>query len=167
MHVVRGITAFQRFTHSLRECTMQDHQDPNNIPMSISILENRHLFELQEDFNALFPFLKIEFFKAPHTIGEASAKNQLHDNNRIVSDCRLKKSEGVLAISDAMTVSDLEAKFFDDFGLSAQVFRKSGNVWLETSATDNWTLRQQNDEGAELSVRINEQRTNPEDTDLY
>lgn len=146
---------------------MQENQDSPDTSMSISIYENRRLFELQQDFNALFPFLKIEFFKAPHTVGEGSAKNQLHDNNRIVSDCRLKKSEGLLVISDDMTVSDLEAKFFDDFGLSAQIFRKSGNVWLETSATDGWTLRQQNQEGAELSVRINEQRTNPEDTDLY
>ena len=135
--------------------------------MSISIHENRRLFELQQDFNSLFPFLKIEFFKAPHSIGEGSAKNQLHDNNRVVSDCRLKKSEGVLQINEQMTVSDLEARFFDDFGLSAQIFRKSGNVWLETSATDNWTLRQQNDEGAELSVKIKEEKTNPEDTDLY
>lgn len=146
---------------------MQDNRDHKNTIMSISILENRRLSELQQDFNALFPFLKIEFFKAPHSIGEGSAKNQLHDNNRIVSDCRLKKSEGVLQIHEGMTVSDLEAKFFDDFGLSAQIFRKSGNVWLETSATDSWTLRQQNDEGAELSIRINEDRINPDDSDIY
>jgi hypothetical protein len=146
---------------------MQNNQESQNTIMSISIHENRRLFELQQDFNSLFPFLKIEFFKAPHSIGEGSAKNQLHDNNRVVSDCRLKKSEGVLQINEQMTVSDLEARFFDDFGLSAQIFRKSGNVWLETSATDNWTLRQQNDEGAELSVKIKEEKTNPEDTDLY
>jgi hypothetical protein len=44
------------------------------------------------------------------------------------------------------------------YGLSVQVFRKSGNVWLETSATDNWTLRQQNNEGAELSTQMKNDR---------
>lgn len=146
---------------------MHDSTDRKSYSMTITINENRQLLELQQDFNAVFPFLKIEFFKAPHSIGEGSAKNQLHDNNRMVSDCRLKKTEGDLQIRDDMTVSDLEARFFDDFGLSAQIFRKSGNVWLETSATDNWTLRQQNEEGAELSLRINEERINPDDTDLY
>jgi hypothetical protein len=79
----------------------------------------------------------------------------------------MKKSEGLLHISREMTVSQFEAKLYDDFGLSAQVFRKSGNVWLETSATDAWTLAQQNEEGAELSRQIHEERTNPDDTDLY
>ena len=154
-------------SHPMRESTMHDNKDHKFPLMTITINENRQLLELQQDFNAVFPFLKIEFFKAPHSIGEASAKNQLHDNNRMVSDCRLKKTEGLLSINDDMTVSDLEARFFDDFGLSAQIFRRSGNVWLETSATDNWTLRQQNEEGAELSFRINEERINPDDTDLY
>jgi hypothetical protein len=37
-------------------------------------------------------------------------------------------------------------------GLYVQVFRKSGKVWLETTATDNWSLYKQNEEGQELSV---------------
>ena len=28
--------------------------------------------------------------------------------------------------------------------LSAQVFRKSGKIWLETTFTDSWTLKKQN-----------------------
>jgi hypothetical protein len=35
-----------------------------------------------------------------------------------------------------------------------QVFRKSGNVWLETSATDAWSLKQQNQEGMDLSTEF-------------
>jgi hypothetical protein len=31
------------------------------------------------------------------------------------------------------------------------VFRKSGKTWLETSVTDDWTLKRQNEEGMELS----------------
>ena len=38
------------------------------------------------------------------------------------------------------------------FGLSAQVFRLSGDVWLETTSTDNWTLEEQNSTGQEAAV---------------
>jgi hypothetical protein len=40
---------------------------------------------------------------------------------------------------------------WQEFGLCVQVFRKSGNHWIETSLTNSWTLEQQNREGFELS----------------
>jgi hypothetical protein len=119
--------------------------------MRLTIGGDTRLSSLQSDFNNYFPYLKIEFFKIPHRIGEALAKNLIYDKNKMVRDCRLIKSEGVLEFSNSMTVSDFEDKFQKEFGLSVQVFRRSGNVWLETSATDSWTLEQQNSEGAELS----------------
>ncbi|MFM9009211.1 MAG: hypothetical protein ACKORE_11595, partial [Bacteroidota bacterium] len=98
--------------------------------MALEIRDSRKLHELQSEFSNAFPYLKLEFFKAPHRIGEASSRSQLHDQNKTVSDCRMKKSEGLLHINREMTVSQLEARLYDDFGLSAQVFRKSGTVWL-------------------------------------
>jgi hypothetical protein len=45
------------------------------------------------------------------------------------------------------------------------VFRKSGNLWLETTMTDDWTLQQQNDHGYEISTgKKNKER--PGDFDL-
>lgn len=122
--------------------------------MNIRVSDDRKLSAIQADFNALFPFLKVEFFKAPHKIGEGSMKTLLYENSRNVRDCRVRNEDGDMVISADMTVNELEEKFLREFGLSVQVFRKSGNVWLETSATDNWTLRQQNDEGAELSTQM-------------
>ncbi len=139
----------------------------NNLTMVIKISNDRKLSGLQADFNALFPYLKIEFFKTPHKIGEASSKNLIYENSRFVRDCRLQSKEGELKFSEKTTVIELEEQFKNSFGLSAQVFRKSGNVWLETSATDSWTLRQQNDEGAELSRQIRVSKENPEDSDIY
>lgn len=49
-----------------------------------------------------------------------------------------------------MKVSELEA-LLSKVGLPAQVFRRSGNVWIETSLTNDWTLAQQNYEGELLS----------------
>ncbi|MNF16790.1 hypothetical protein D3C80_2199700 [compost metagenome] len=45
----------------------------------------------------------------------------------------------------------VEKDFWEKLGLSAQIFRKSGNLWIETSLTDDWTLARQNDEGFQLS----------------
>ena len=51
-----------------------------------------------------------------------------------------------------MKVNELEKIFKDRFNLAVQVFRKSGNLWLETTMTDNWTLQQQNNHGGEIST---------------
>jgi hypothetical protein len=56
----------------------------------------------------------------------------------------------VIDIGNNITVIELENQFAD-MGLMAEVFRKSGNVWIESSLTDNWTLQQQNTEGEEIT----------------
>ncbi len=131
--------------------------------LEITVSDNKKLEDLQADFSACFTFLKIEFFKSPHKIGEGSAKSLIYDRKRFVRDCRVKHFEGTIKISESMTVNELEEKFLSEYGLSVQVFRKSGNVWLETSATDGWTLRQQNDEGAELSQQMKNNEKNDYD----
>jgi hypothetical protein len=95
--------------------------------------------------------LKIEFFKTPHKIGDGTPKKLIFEKDKFISDCRVSKSEGFILICDELKVSTIEQKFVNDFGLSVQIFRKSGKVWLETSATDHWTLKDQNIEGEELS----------------
>ena len=64
-----------------------------------------------------------------------------------------------------MKVEELERILKKDFGLRAQVFRKSGNLWLETTMTDGWTLAQQNYHGKELST-TEKTRDVPEEYDL-
>ena len=73
--------------------------------------------------------------------------------SKTLGECRVIHSKGTITITPQMTVANLEQNMNDVFGLSVQVFRKSGNAWLETSVTDNWTLEQQNNQGEELSIR--------------
>lgn len=58
--------------------------------------------------------------------------------------------EGVVDIHSDITVAELENSFAG-FGLRTEVFRKSGNVWVPTLLTDNWTLQQQNNAGEEIT----------------
>jgi hypothetical protein len=123
---------------------------PNSLHLYIDL--NSRLSEIQKEFNTHFPFLKIEFFKVPHKIGQGLKKDLIINANKLVKDCSTIKKGGVIEFTTVTPVSDLETKFFKDFKLSVQVFRKAGSVWLETTATDNWTLAQQNEEGAEFST---------------
>ena len=64
------------------------------------------------------------------------------------------RQEGQVEVAETMTVKELEKTLRDKFGLTVQVARKSGSIWLETTISDNWTLKQQNDHGSELSEPV-------------
>ncbi len=115
----------------------------------MKISDEKTLLELQEEFNGKFPYLKIEFYKKAHGVNESSRKKDQLDLSKTIGEVRTIHIEGDLSTDGHQKVSTLERHFLDNYGLSAQVFRKSGNIWLQTSATDNWTLADQNRKGAE------------------
>ncbi|MBL7890259.1 MAG: hypothetical protein JNL24_11940 [Bacteroidia bacterium] len=119
--------------------------------MELLISDNKTIKNLQDEFNKLFPFLKIEFFSRSHGKGEASPKSMIRNNSKTLGECRKIHSNGSLKISAKQKVSELEQMLQEHFGLSAQVFRKSGKVWLETTSTDDWTLAKQNEQALEFS----------------
>ncbi len=116
----------------------------------LTVRGNNKISQIQKEFTTAFPFLKLEFFNQLHKVHEASPKKAL-----IKTDILLKeriKGNSEIVINEEMPVSLLERLFMETFGISVQVFRKSGRSWLETTRTDDWTLRRQNDEGKELSM---------------
>ncbi len=119
--------------------------------MEILIDDNRTLQDLQEEFSAKYPFLKLEFFSKAHAEGDASPKSEMITENHKLGEVRTNHKQGSITIHSEMKVSDLENDFEDLFGIHIQVFRKSGDLWLETSATDSWSLKEQNSTGEEMS----------------
>jgi hypothetical protein len=119
--------------------------------MKIIINDHRKIFTIQESFTEMFPFLKLEFLAKPSKVGGASPKKKMISPSKTIGQCRVVHSKGTLTILPHMTVSDLEQSFNDTFGLTARVFRKSGKAWLETSATDMWTLEKENNIGEEMN----------------
>ena len=113
------------------------------------ILNNKTIGQIQQEFNIAFPYLRIQFFKENHNENEGSRPNIMIKNaTQLIS---VNPSDQNLEISGDMKVSELENLFKLKYKLSIQVFRKSGNAWLETTVTDSWTLDKQNQEGIELS----------------
>jgi len=122
--------------------------------VKISIEDGKKIKNIQDEFNLLFPFLKIEFFSVPHGNGEGSPKKYIKSSMATLGECRNLHNSGIMYITPDMTVADLEQMFFKTFGLATQIFRKSGRVWLETTVTDQWSLEKQNKEGEELSKHL-------------
>ncbi len=119
--------------------------------MNLHIAPNRLICDIQEEFNKVFPFLKIEFFNNKLSRTDFSAK-QILPHTKKIGDSQVVISDGTIEIDEKMKVNELETILKEQFSLAVQVFRKSGNLWLETTMTDNWTLHQQNNHGREIST---------------
>jgi hypothetical protein len=120
--------------------------------MNIQIKRNRTIWELQNDFSSAFPFLKLEFYRIANGRLGSMIRQKLIKTTSLGTTGNLK--EGEIEITDIMTVGRLEKLFLEKFGMIVQVSRKSGTIWLETTMTDNWSLKQQNDHGRELSEPV-------------
>jgi hypothetical protein len=118
---------------------------------SIRISDTKKIAALQQEFNEAFPYLRIEFFTREHGSRGASARRDMLDADTLLKRFQRKNTSGAIMLKGSMKVSELEALFKDHFGLSVQVFRKSGRSWIETTVTDDWTLEEQNAQGQELS----------------
>jgi polyphosphate kinase len=114
--------------------------------MKLNITSARSIEDLQQDFNAAYPFLKLEFYRMP------AKTNSMLTHSLKIKDARRMQYDGIIELQDSMKVHDLENELKEKYGLNAQVFRKSGKVWLETTRSDSWTLKQQNDHGREISA---------------
>ena len=133
--------------------------------MNLHIAPNSLISDIQKEFNKAFPFLKIEFFNNKSFSRTEFSAQQIIAANRLIGDTQLAIKDGDIQINEEMKVIELEKLFKDKFKLAVQVFRKSGNLWLETTMTDNWTLAQQNNHGREISTGKNI-NTQTDDYDL-
>jgi len=112
--------------------------------------------EVQNEFSKAYPFLKIDFTrgKGEKRLSSARVVNG-HVEPGEQDEAAHEKARELLwvefGVTDNMKVSELEVLLQYEFGLPAQVLRKSGNMWLETRMTQHWTLRQQNDHGLDMA----------------
>jgi hypothetical protein len=119
----------------------------------LQVRRNKTVNDIQSGFSAAYPFLKIDMYK-PSGRGQFEGGRLKLGYSTLLGVAGILE-EGELLIFDSMTVGQLEKAFLEKFGMLVQVSRKSGSVWLETTMTDRWTLKQQNDHGRELSEPAN------------
>jgi hypothetical protein len=120
--------------------------------MRLYIAPTRFIRDIQSEFNREFAFLKLEFFSKKALLHADYSSSQLMPANGRIGDIQLALTDGDLEINGKMKVVELEKRLKEQFNVAAQVFRRSGNIWLETTMTDSWSLEQQNNHGREISV---------------
>ncbi len=123
--------------------------------MSVALNDNMNIATVQQLFNELFPFLKIEFFEKENRDNSVTIKKRIHSVQKKLVDYKLPKEPyKEICIHPDMTVTELEKEFKGLYKLHTQVFRRSGNIWLETTITDGWTLKEQNNQGEMITAQI-------------
>jgi hypothetical protein len=121
--------------------------------MELKIQKESLADDVKRTFTGHYPFLKIELYKMPVSGNLTTTKKEMLPSN-LPLDLFTNATDKTIDINDYITVAELENQFAL-IGLTAEVFRKSGNVWVETTLTSNWTLQQQNAEGEEISGHFN------------
>jgi hypothetical protein len=132
--------------------------------MELLIDDTSTIQEIQQEFNAQYPNLKIEFFHQDDSHHKLFCRlNLITDTHKKLKEIRHIHQKGQISINGHQKVSTLERHFKELLGVNIQVFRKSGKSWLQTTATDEWTLAEQNKKGEEMNHEIPEETTTEND----
>jgi len=120
------------------------------------ISDRKTLKDISQAFHQMFPGLKLEFYATSHATGEGSPKQERLSGEKHLSEVRTVHTEGDLSVDPEMSVNQFEQLFAERYGLNAQVFRRSGNLWMQTTSTDSWSLAQQNRKGGSSEIHYKE-----------
>jgi hypothetical protein len=121
--------------------------------MQIGIKPDTVVLDIQKEFNSYYPYLKLEFYRNHPPLNKPSPKAEKINPGETYKKISRSNEGGIINIDRKRTVSELVLDFWTNLGLSVLVFRKSGNLWIETSLTDSWTLAKQNTIGESFSTR--------------
>lgn len=119
--------------------------------MELHICNNTGIREVKTQFARFFPFLKLEFFTCSHHSRKTSEIDEEPYYGMYVAETSEFFREGVVNFSPATTVADFQTQIRAELGLFVKVFRRSGDLWADTSPTSYLTLARQNSMGAASS----------------
>lgn len=115
--------------------------------MKLQINKETRIKDVQKKFTEVYPFLKIEFYKKPHAEKKLSSVSDRISPEEVISEWGNLTKPGSININKRRTVAEFENEFYKKTGVAIQVSRRAGNIWIETSITDDRTLEMQNRQG--------------------
>lgn len=118
--------------------------------MTIKIDSGSLVSDIQRQFTARYPYLKIQFHKKYNYYKRAAREEPAAPNELFRNLGSLNKT-GIVDINNTRTIADVENEFKKEYGVNAEILRQSGTLWIETSLTDDWSLEKQNREGEQIS----------------
>ena len=119
---------------------MLDHYDM----LMLKIDGKKTAGDFRKEFNIAFPFLKVDFFKRSPSKKDAVKLTP-------VPPAIILGNIEPLEITGSTTVKELKQMINDSLGFASVVYRKSGNIWIEISLTDDWSLDRQNNEAEQMN----------------
>jgi hypothetical protein len=120
--------------------------------MELHLKEKTTYREVQEEFSLAYPFLKMDLVKPVKDRLGWTIRMENIQTEEILHPYYQNTGVHVVNIDSGKTLTLLKKEMEEILFLKVIVLRKSGNVWIETSLTKDWTLEQQNREGKYLSV---------------
>jgi hypothetical protein len=107
--------------------------------------------DIEEQFNHAFPYLHLSITDCKKA-SEPSPRQAIETGNESnIGQFSPSELDSNRIIDETMTVEQLESILLHQFGCNAKVYRRSGNVWLQTKFTNGWTLKEQNQMGKDTS----------------
>lgn len=110
--------------------------------------------EIQQKFQQLYPFLKIEFADKPHSFSDATLKGHWYEPEFRLFSIARKPRNTYINIQSWHRTGDIEDRFQGELGLYVQIFRKERDRWIQTAGSDILTLEEQNEIGKESVEEI-------------
>jgi hypothetical protein len=118
--------------------------------MQIEINDQRKIFAIQEEFNQVFPNLKIQFYERGNTKEGGPGRQLVKSRGKTLLDCRVMHDAGPITIDPQMTYGELKQHFEDSYGLSIHLSQNSArNAPVGTPVIESATLETLNN-GAEV-----------------
>lgn len=121
------------------------------------IRNNLKIKDLQQQFSSRFPDLKLEFYSVPHKTEELTPNRYKLAPDTEISELTFLEKPVDLSLNGHTKIETLEQRF-EALGLHVQVYRKSGNIWLQTSGTDHKTLSQLETSSSAFNTFLNNQK---------
>lgn len=122
--------------------------------MKLRINGNKRVVDIVEEFQHAFPYLNLNFYAPRNGNPVRNSRPKPFPLHAKLKEIQPGVPEGFIDISKVVSVKELERSFAEEFKLNVQVQRKSGNIWLETTVTDSWSLEHQNNHGKEITQNI-------------
>src|SRR5687768_2057291 len=113
-----------------------------NENMKLEINDNTSLMQVQEQFNKAYQYLQIDFYYTSFYTTSDTSPEKINKKVKIKNISNVTKTS-IINIDKNVSIHQLEEDFFKIFGLKVKIYRKSGNVWVETTFTGNWSLERQ------------------------
>lgn len=118
--------------------------------MKLEIKISDNLEAVNSQFMAMFTLLKLEFYRKDSKF----LKENMLNHNALISEINPNFKGFEFEMNVYQSVNEFEADLEDKLGFPVQIFRKSGKLWLQTIATDSWSLFEQQEEALESQRAI-------------